>query len=109
MKDFLRSTDIKLNIYCIYIIKSFIAINENNNEIITNIVNQIDNELLVLITHLLIKNNKNLLYDILFILIKVSFVDKGEKLFVLDEKIILNIINCLWKNKNDLNLLPFFL
>ena len=107
MKDFLRSTDIKLNIYCIYIIKSFIAINENNNEIITNIVNQIDNELLVLITHLLIKNNKNLLYDILFILIKVSFVDKGEKLFVLDEKIILNIINCLWKNKNDLNLLSY--
>ena len=107
MKDFLKSTDIKLNIYCIYIIKSFIIINENNNEIITNIVNQIDNEFLTLLTYLLKQENKNLLYDILFILIKVSFVDKGEKLFILDEKIILNIINCLWRNKNDSNLLTY--
>ena len=107
MKDFLKFTDIKLNIYCIYIIKSFIIINENNNEIITNIVNQIDNEFLILLTYLLKQENKYLLYDILFILIKVSCVDKGEKLFVLDEKIILNIINCLWRNKNDTNLLSY--
>jgi hypothetical protein len=107
LKDFLKSTDIKLNIYCIYIIKSFIIINENNNEIITNIVKQIDNEFLTLLTYLLKQENKHLLYDILFILIKISFVDKGEKLFVLDEKIILNIINCLWRNKNDTNLLSY--
>ena len=107
MKDFLKSTDILLNIYCIYIIKNFIIINESNNEIIANIIKQIDDEFLTLLTYLLNKDNKNLLYDILFILIKVSFVDKGEKLFILDEKIILNIINCLWRNKNDSKLLSY--
>ena len=87
--------------------KSFIIINETNNEIISNIVNQIDNDFLTLLTFLLNKDNKNLIYDILFILIKVSFADKGEKLFILDEKIIPNIVNSLWKNKNDSNILYY--
>lgn len=93
------------NLYCIYIIKNYILVNEGNEQTLLIILNQIDIEFLISITNLLNKNNKKLSYDILYILINISYAENGEKLFALDEKIIINIAKFLGNNKNDSTLL----
>ena len=105
LRDFIISNDINLNLYCVYIIKQFLVKNENNNESINFIVEQLKGEYLVALVKLLNKDNKKIQYDLLYILINVSFVEEGEKIIQSDERNISNIVNFLIKHKLDSTLL----
>lgn len=62
--------------------------------------NHLRKEDLIILTSLLNKNDFKLSYNILFILINISILNEGEKLFNLDEDICCNIASFLGKNKN---------
>lgn len=103
--DYLNSSDIKLNLYAIYIIKYFLEINKFNENSVNILYQQLNNEYLILLTNLLNKKNINLSYEVLIILINVSFSNEGELLFGLDEKIISNIATFMGNNREDITLL----
>ena len=105
LKDFLESTDINCNLYGVYLIKKFLEKNGSDDNSIELLVNQINTGFLLLLTSLFNRNHNKLSYDILYILINVSFNTKGEELFCTDEKILLNIATFLGNNKNDSKLL----
>ena len=84
-----------------YLIKKhLIEINDNEKSIFL-FLTQINVEIMLLFITLLNKNNKKLSSEILFIFIDISYQNKGEDLFSLDEKIIFGISQFLGKNKND--------
>ena len=58
-------------------------------------------------TSLLNKNNDKLAYNIISILINISYLDNGEKLFYLDENICCNIASFLGNNRNEKDLLHY--
>ena len=64
-------------------------------------INQINNEYLLLFSSLLNKNNKKLSYEILIILLNISYLDKGELLFGSEEKVISNIASFMGNNRTD--------
>ena len=103
MKDFLISSDVKYNLYAVYLIKQFFRENESNKKLVEAFINQINKEYLLILTSLLNKSNKKLYYDILYCLISISFI--RDDIFAQDEKILLIIANFLGKNKNENNLL----
>ena len=105
---YLNSTDIELNIYSVYIIKSFIFKNGKlNSDSLDILISQLNNEYLLLLTNLLNKNNKKLSYEILNILINVSYEKGGEMLFGEEEKVIINIAQFVINNKSDINMLYY--
>ena len=79
--------------------------NGSDDNSIELLVNQINSGFLIFLTSLFNRNHNKLSYDILYILINVSFNTKGEELFCSDEKILLNIATFLGNNKNDSKLL----
>ena len=105
LKEYLNSTDINLNLYGAYIIKSFLLKNNLDNNTIDILNDQLNDEYLLILTTLLNKNNIKLSYEILTILINVSYTEKGELLFGQEEKILFNLSAFLGNNKNDINLL----
>lgn len=105
LKDFLESTDINCNLYGVYLIKKFLEKNESDDNSIELLVNQINTGFLLLLTSLFNRKHNKLSYDILYILINVSFNTKGEELFCSDEKILLNIATFLGNNIIDSKLL----
>ena len=62
---------------------------------------QIDDEFLTLITYLLKKGNKKMSFEILIILINVTYTMEGEMLFGKDQKVVENIASFIGNNKND--------
>ena len=107
MRNYLTASDIFHNIYGIYIIYHFLEINNFDDNSINMLIEQLNDEYLLLLTSLLNKNNKKISYEILIILINVSFTEKGELLFGPEEKVICNIASFLGNNRNDINLLNF--
>lgn len=111
---YLNSDDINLNIYGVYIIKTFIIKNDklnndndNDNDSLDILISQLSKEYLLLLTNLLNKNNKNLSFEILNILINISYKKSGELLFGEEEKVITNISNFVINNKSDIILLYY--
>ena len=109
---YLNSDDINLNIYGVYIIKTFILKNDklnndNDNDSLDVLISQLSKKYLLLLTNLLNKNNKNLSFEILNILINISYKKSGELLFGEEEKVITNISNFVINNKSDIILLYY--
>ena len=102
----MNSKDINFNLYGVYIIKKYLFIQEND-KLANKFLSQINTEYMLLFVSLLNKNNKKLSCEILYIFIFISYPDKGEELFCLDEKILLGISTFLGNNKNDSNLLKY--
>ena len=91
-----------MNLYDIYIIKDYLSFNEDNNEKELKILlTQINNEYLTYLIELLHKDNKQLSYVILWILINVSYVDSNEILFGSNIDIIYKIAQFLGNNKSN--------
>ena len=107
MKDYLTSSDIILNMYGIYIIFYFLEKNNFDDISINILTDQLNDEYLLLLTSLLNKNNKKISYEILIILISISYFEKGELLFGTEEKVISNIASFLGNNRNDIILLNY--
>ena len=107
LKNYLNSSDIKLNLYGVYIIKNFLEKYQYDDYSIKMITDQLNDEYLLLLTSLLNKNNKKLSFNILIILVNVSFTDEGELLFGHEEKVISNIASFMGNNRTDINLLDF--
>ena len=98
------SPNIALNLYSIYIIKKYISKNIRDDSALDYLMEQINEEYLLILTSLLSKNNQQLYYDTLYILVNISYTDKGEILFGSNEKIIENIAGFLMNNKDEKNL-----
>ena len=103
----MKSSNIYLNLYGIFIIKQYLKRNDYNEEFINALNKQIDDESLALFSSLLNKGNKKLSFEILIILINVTYTMKGEMLFGKDQNVVENIATFLIKNKNDIILLEF--
>ena len=58
--------------------------NEENYQALELLVNQITKDDLILLTLLFSKDNKKLSYNILYILVNISYVNNKEKIFSLD-------------------------
>ena len=101
----MKSNDINFHLYAIYIIKNYLEDNNNSEESIDFLASQLNCEYMILLTSLLDRDNKKLSYCLLYILVNVGYTQKGENLFTLDEKIILNIAIFLGNNKNEKTLL----
>ena len=84
-----------------YLIKKHLIEINNNEKLIFLFLTQINVEIMLLFITLLNKNNKKLSSEILYIFIDISYYNKAEDLFCLDEKIILGISEFLGRNKND--------
>ena len=65
----MKSSNIYLNLYGIFIIKQYLKRNDYNEEFINALNKQIDDESLALFSFLLNKGNKKLSFEILIILI----------------------------------------
>ena len=96
-----------LNLYSVYIIYHFLENNKFDDYSIKILTQQLNDEYLLLLTSLLNKNDKKLSFNILTILINVSFTDEGELLFGNEEKVISNIAKFMGNNRTDINLLDF--
>lgn len=107
MKSLLTSDDINLNLYAVYIIKYYLKKNDYSDNCILFLTEQINNDYLLLFSILLNKGNKKLSFEILIILINITYTKEGEMLFGEDENIILNLANFLGNNKNDVTMLYF--
>ena len=107
LKKYLNSPDINLNLYSIYIIKQFLIRNNFDEKSIKTLIEQLNDEILLLLTSLLNKNNNSLSSEILIILINISYPLEGEMLFGNEEKVITNIANFLGNNKTNINLLYY--
>ena len=103
----MKSSNIYLNLYGIFIIKQYLKRNDYNEEFINALNKQIDDESLALFSSLLNKGNKKLSFEILIILINVTYTMQGEMLFGKDQNVVENIASFLIKNKNDIILLEF--
>ena len=103
----MKSSNIYLNLYGIFIIKQYLKRNDYNEEFINALNKQIDDESLALFSSLLNKGNKKLSFEILIILINVTYTMQGEMLFGKDQNVVENIATFLVKNKNDIILLEF--
>ena len=90
-----------------YLIKKYLIKIKDNDKLLNLFFAQINVELMLLFTSLLNKNNKKLSSEILFIFIDISYHNKGEDFFCLDEKIILGISQLLGRNKNDLFIIKY--
>ena len=93
------------NLYAIFIIKKFLEVNNFDDNSIYSLINQINKEYLLLFTSLLNKNNKNLSYDTLIILVNISYTEEGELLFGEEEKAISNIATFMGNNRADIYLI----
>ena len=94
-----------MNLYAVYIIKEYLKKTDYDDNSLNLITQQITTEYLLIFTSLLNKGNKKLSYEILIILINITYTKQGEILFGEDEKVIKNISNFLVNNKNDVKLL----
>ena len=103
----MKSSNIYLNLYGIYIIKQYLKRNDYNEEFINALNKQIDDEFLALFSFLLNKGNKKMSFEILIILINVTYTKQGEMLFGKEQNVVENIANFLIKNKNDIILIEF--
>ena len=107
LKEYLNSSDINLNLYSIYIIKQFLIKNNFDEKSVKRLIEQLNDEILLLLSSLLNKNNSSLSSEILIILINISYPLEGEMLFGNEEKVITNIANFLGNNKTNINLLYY--
>ena len=108
LREYFKTTDINYNLYATYIIRTFILKNMNqNNQILISLKDQLTREDLILLSSLLNKNDDKLTYNILFILVNISYLENGEKLFSLDDNICCNIATFLGKNKNEKDFLLY--
>ena len=108
LREYFKSTDINYNLYATYIIRTFILKNMNqNNQILISLKDQLTREDLILLSSLLNKNDDKLTYNILFILVNISYLENGEKLFSLDDNICCNIATFLGNNKNEKDFLLY--
>ena len=94
-----------MNLYAVYIIKEYLKKTDYDDNSLNLITQQITTEYLLIFTSLLNKGNKKLSYEILIILINITYTKQGEILFGEDEKVIKNISTFLVNNKNDVKLL----
>ena len=85
--------------YGIYIIKDYLSINEKNNENILDYLIK-NNDYLNILIDLLNKNNKKISYEIICILINITYIDNNDILFR-NINVIYKIYLFLNKNKND--------
>ena len=90
-----------------YLIKNYLININNNDKLINSFLTQINVEYMLLFISLLNKNNKKLSSEILYIFIDISYYNKAEDLFCLDEKIILGISEFLGRNKNDSSIINY--
>ena len=105
----MKSSNIYLNLYGVFIIKQFLEKNNYNDDFINALNNQIDDEFLTLFSLLLNKGNKKMSFQILVILINVTYTMEGEMLFGKDQDVVENIFTFINKNKNDKLLIEFSL
>ena len=103
----LKSKDINIIIYAVYLIDNFLRKNEFDDNSLDILSEQIDIEYLLLLSSFLNKGIKKLSFSVLIILINVSYTIKGQLLCGENEDIITNIANFLGNNKNDMILLEF--
>ena len=102
LREYFKSTDINYNLYATYIIRTFIEKNMKTNiQILISFKDQLTKEDLILLSSLLNKNDEKLTYNIVFILVNISFLENGEKLFSLDDNICCNIATFLGNNRNE--------
>lgn len=101
IKEYLKSENIYFNLYGVFIIKQYLKLNNYNVDFIDALNKQIDDEFLTLITYLLKKGNKKMSFEILIILINVTYTMEGEMLFGKDQKVVENIASFIGNNKND--------
>ena len=102
LREYFKSTDINYNLYGTYIIKTLIEKNMNTNiQILISFKNHLTKEDLVLFSALLNKSDNKLTYNILSILVNLSYLEDGEKLFSLNEDICCNIASFLGNNRNE--------
>ena len=101
LNDFLKSNDINYLLYAIFIIKKYLEDNDNSEKAIDFLISQLNCDYMILLTSLFNKGNKKLSYCLLYILISIGYMQTGEELFILDEKIVLNIAMFLDNNKNE--------
>ena len=101
IKEYLKSENIYFNLYGVFIIKQYLKLNNYNVDFIGALNKQIDDEFLTLITYLLKKGNKKMSFEILIILINVTYTMEGEMLFGKDQKVVENIASFIGNNKND--------
>ena len=80
-----------MNLYAVYIIKEYLKKTDYDDNSLNLITQQITTEYLLIFTSLLNKGNKKLSYEILIILINITYTKQGEILFGEDEKVIKNI------------------
>ena len=97
----MKSSNIYFNLYGVYIIKQYLSKNNYNEDFINALNKQIDDEFLSLISLLLNKDNKKMSFEILIILINVTYTMEGEMLFGKDQKVVENIASFIGNNKND--------
>lgn len=81
--------------------------NEENYQALELLVNQITKDDLILLTLLFSKDNKKLSYNILYILVNISYANNKEKIFSLDEDICCYIASFLGNNKDDSTFLKY--
>ena len=101
IKEYLKSENIYFNLYGVFIVKQYLKLNNYNVDFIGALNKQIDDEFLTLITYLLKKGNKKMSFEILIILINVTYTMEGEMLFGKDQKVVENIASFIGNNKND--------
>ena len=96
-----------MNSYAIYIIKYYLKSNNFDDNYLKFLTEQLNDEYLLLFSSLLNKGNKQLSFDILIILINITFTQQGELLFGKEENVINNISVFLGNNKTDNVLLGY--
>ena len=105
----MKSSNIYFNLYGVYILKQYLSKNNYNEDFINALNKQIDDEFLSLISLLLNKDNKKMSFEILIILINVTYTKEGEMLFGNEQNVVENIFNFINKNKKDIILIEFSL
>ena len=105
----MKSSNIYFNLYGVYIIKQYLAKNNYNDDFINALNKQIDDEFLKLFSLLLNKGNEKMSFEILIILINVTYTKEGEMFFGKDQNVVENIFTFVNKNKNDIILIEFSL
>ena len=90
-----------MNLYAVSLINNFIDKSENNDEEIKTVVNKLNKKYMLYLIELLNKNENRLLYNLLRILINISYTEESDYIFCNNLELINKISQFIQNNKNN--------